>query len=420
VNKPVLVSILVAVVCAFAFRESAHAGFARTYAMRALSTNGIESGERAAQLAPADAEVHGARGVVLQRTENYGDACRELERAIQLRPRDYFLWMMLGVTRDLNDNQPGGLAALRESIRLAPFYAKPRWLTGNLLLRMGQVDDAFQQMRFAAERDAVLLPNVIDLAWGASRNDAAQTLALMQPQTDGARMALASFLAAHKEGAASLDQFRHAKSPAVAASDQLTQRLIESRFFSEAYEVWAKTHCPLCKPGAFVNGSFEEAVELNNQGFGWQIPANIKGVTPSVDEAEHENGSKSLRLDFNSPTETQAVLLSQLLVVKPGARYRISVHARTKAFLSITNPVIKVVDLSGDKSTTLAQSVIKSDTSEWQPYALYFSSGPNTGVVRLILTREECLNNPCPAFGTLWLDSFFLEEAYEKTEGSKQ
>lgn len=412
-NKSVVVSILVAVVCALAFRESARVGFARTYAMRALNTNGLESAERAAQLASADAEVHGARGVVLQRTENYPDACRELERAIQLRPRDYFLWMMLGVTRDLNDDQQGGLAALRESVRLAPLYAKPRWLAGNLLLRMGKVDESFQQMRFAAERDAVLLPNVMDLAWGTSGNDPAKTLALIQPQTDAARMALASFLAAHKEGAAALDQFRNSKSPTAVASDRLTQRLIESRFFSEAYEVWTKTHCPSCKPGAFINGSFEEAIELSNQGFGWQIPANVQGVTPSVDAAEHENGSKSLRLDFNSATDAQAILLSQLLVVKPGWRYRISVHARTKSFVSIANPAIKVVDMSGDKLTTLAQSLIKSDASDWQPYALYFSSGPTTRVVRLIVTREECLNNPCPAFGTLWLDSFFLDEVSE-------
>ena len=226
-------------------------------------------------------------------------------------------------------------------------------------------------------------------------------------------MALASFLAAHKEGAAALDQFRKAKSPAAATSDQLTQRLIESRFFTEAYEVWTKTHCPSCKPGTFINGSFEEAVELNNQGFGWQMPANTQGVTPSLDAAEHENGAKSLRLDFNGAADAQAVLLSQLLVVKPGWRYRISVHARTKAFVSITSPVIRVVDISGDTLTTLAQSLIKSDTSDWQPYALYFSSGPSTRVVRLIVTREECPNNPCPAFGTLWLDSFSLEEGSE-------
>lgn len=384
-------------------------GFARTYAMRALNTNGVESAERAARLAPADAEVHAARGVVLQRIENYADACRELEGAIQLRPRDYFLWMMLGVTRDLNDDQPGGLAALRESIRLAPFYAKPRWLIGNLLLRTGQVDEAFQQMRFAEERDAVLLPNVIDLAWGTSRNDPAKTVALIQPQTDGAHMALATFLAAHNEGVAALDQFRNAKSPAVSASDQLTRRLIESRFFAEAYEVWTKAHCSSCKPGTFINGSFEEDIQIGQQGFGWQTPDNINGVTFSVDTGEHENGAKSLRLDFHGNTDPQTRLVSQLVVVEPGRRYRVSLYAMTRLFVSAAVPAVRVIEASDDKLTTLAKVPVQLDVPGWRPYTIYFSSGPNTKAIQLVVNREDCLNNSCAAFGTLWLDGFSIE-----------
>jgi len=193
-KRATIISIVGALVCAAAVWESARIGIARSQAMNALSTNGITAAERSVQLLPLDAEVHAARGVVLQRTENYPDACRELERAIQLRPRDYFLWMMLGVTRDLNDDPQGGLAALRESVRLAPFYARPRWLLGNLLLRMGQLDEAFEQMRSAEEKDTALLPNVIDLAWGSSRKEPAKTAALIQPRTDRAHMTLAIFL----------------------------------------------------------------------------------------------------------------------------------------------------------------------------------------------------------------------------------
>jgi hypothetical protein len=398
-----------AVVCALALWESARIGFARTYAMSALTSNGLESAERAVQLLPSDAEVHAARGVVLQRTEDYADGCRELERAIQLRPRDYFLWMMLGVTRDLNDDQEGGLAALRESVRLAPFYAKPRWLLGNLLLRMGQVDEAFQQMRFAEERDAGLLPNVIDLAWGTSRDEPAKTVELIQPQTDRAHMALALFLAAHKEGAAALEQFRNAKSPTAAGSDQLTQRLVDSRFFSEGYEVWTKAHCPSCKPAAVINGSFEEDVELGHQGFGWQIPANMNDVTMSVDTAEHENGAKSLRIDFHGNADPQPKLVSQLIVVQPGRRYRVSVQGMTKSIVSTAGPVVRVIDVSDDKLTTLAKVPIRLDAPGWQPYTISFSSGPGTRAVRLVVNREDCPNNSCAAFGTLWLDEFTIE-----------
>ena len=46
-NKSIVVSIVVAVVCALALWESARIGFARTYAMSALTSNGLESAERA-------------------------------------------------------------------------------------------------------------------------------------------------------------------------------------------------------------------------------------------------------------------------------------------------------------------------------------------------------------------------------------
>jgi hypothetical protein len=410
-KRATIISIVGALVCAAAVWESARIGIARSQAMNALSTNGIAAAERSVQLAPRDAEVHAARGVVLQRTENYPEACRELERATELRPRDYFLWMLLGVTRDLNDDQPGGLAALRESVRLAPFYAKPRWLLGNLLLRMGQVEEAFQQMRFAEERDATLLPNVIDLAWGTSGNDPAKTVALVQPQTDGAHMALAIFLASHKEGAVAMDQFRNAKSTTATASQQLTQRLIELRFFGEAYEVWTKARCPSCKPASFVNGSFEEDIELNPQGFGWQIPGNMNGVTLSVDTSEHENGAKSLRIDFHGNTDTQSKLVSQLVVVEPGRRYRVSLRAMTKSFVSAARPVVSLVDASDEKLTVLGESLITADAVGWRPYVITFAAGPNTRALRLIVSLENCPEISCGAFGTLWLDSIRLEQS---------
>src|SRR5207244_467924 len=270
-NKSAVITIVGAVVCALAIWQSARVGFARTQAMNALVTNGTVAAERSARMLPNDAEVHAARGIVLQHTENYADACRELERAVQLRPRDYFLWLMLGVTRDLNDDQQCALTALRESVSLAPFYAKPRWQIGNLLLRMGQTEEAFKHLRLASETDPSLVPNVIDLAWGISQNDPAKTVTLVQPQSDGAHMSLAIFLAAQKQAGAAIEQFRAAKSAASADADPLIQRLIESRSFNEAFEVWVKEHCESCRPGTVVNGGFEADIDVSERGFGWQM-----------------------------------------------------------------------------------------------------------------------------------------------------
>jgi len=408
VNKSAVICIVAAAVCALAIWESAKIGFARTAAQNALRTNDAGIADRAVRSLPNDAEVHAARGIVLQRIENYPEAGRELERAIQLRPRDYFLWMMLGVTRDLNDDQQGAVSALRESVALAPAYAKTHWLLGNLLLRMDQVDEAFKELRFAADRDPSLLPNVIDLAWGMSHNDAAQTVAAISPQTDSARMSLAVFLAAHKQGTAAINQFRNLKSFSLPGADRLMYELIESKFIGEAFEVWTRTHCAACKPGSLINGSFEDDIDVARNGFGWQISSDAPNVTLSVDASEHESGARSLRLDFHGSSNSAIALASQIVMADPATRYRLSFQAKTKSFVSAGAPQVKVIDASSDSVLVLGQSSSLSDVNSWRPFTIEFTTGANTRAVQVVVARQACPANPCAAFGTLWLDSFSI------------
>ena len=408
-EKSAVICIVGAAVCALAIWESARIGFARTAAQGALRTNDTAIADRAVRGLPNDAEVHAARGIVLQRNESYAEGCRELERAIQLRPRDYFLWLMLGVTRDLNDDQQGAVLGLRESVALAPAYAKPHWLLGNLLLRTAQIDEAFKELRLAADRDPSLWPSVIDLAWGISHNDAAQTVAAIQPHNDSARMSLAVFLAAHKQGAAAIDQFRRVKSPPLAGADRLMNELIESKFIAEAFEVWTKAHCAGCKPGSLVNDSFEDDINVGQSGFGWQISTDAPNVTLSVDASEHESGSRSLRIDFHGSSNSATTVASQIVIANPGTRYRLSFQAMTKSFVSAAAPLVRVIDASDESVSVLGQSSSLSDATSWRPFTIEFTTGANSRAVGVLVSRQACLNSPCAAFGTLWLDSFALD-----------
>src|SRR2546430_12692165 len=114
---------------------------------------------------------------------------------------------MLGVTRDENQDEEGALRALRQAVALAPSYAPPRWQLGNLLLRMGQYDEAFAEMRRAAIGNPNLWPNVIDLAWGVYGGDVDLVVKIIQPQTEAARLSLAFFFARHNQPASALEQF---------------------------------------------------------------------------------------------------------------------------------------------------------------------------------------------------------------------
>ena len=405
----VLIAVLAAAGCCAGLWQAARIGRARTLAQEALRTNNPAYAERAVSLAANDAETHAARGAVLQRTGDYPAACRELERAVQLRPRDYFLWMLLGVSRDLNNDQEGALRALRQATMLSPIYAKSHWLLGNLLLRTNNTGEAIQELRFAATSDETLLPNVIDLFWGIHHHDAAGTINALQPQTDNARMALAIFFAGQRQGLPALEQFRAIRSPTNEGFHNLLNAFLQARLFVEAYEVWARLHQMSGSPG-LLNAGFEDEIAVGEIGFGWQISDNVPNVTMSADPTQYQSGRKSLRIDFHGESSPTTPAVTQLALVKPRTNYRLTFQARAKDFLSATSPVLMVIDASDEKGRTLAESSGLSAATAWQEFSIDFTTTDQTNAVRLQFIRPGCGSNPCAAFGTVWLDSFDLRE----------
>src|SRR5207237_9736217 len=107
----------------------------------------MAAADRAVALSPADAETHQVRGEIIQRSEDYQAAAQEFEGAVALRPRDYYLWLLLGVARDQNNDQPGAVQAWRQWVTLAPAYAPAHWPLGNVLLRAGATGQAFAELR---------------------------------------------------------------------------------------------------------------------------------------------------------------------------------------------------------------------------------------------------------------------------------
>ncbi len=412
--KRIAIAAIGIIACGFGIWQAARAGVARTLAQYAFVTNDRDAAARAVQLLPADAETHATRGVVLQHTENYPEATRELERAVQLRPRDYFPWLILGVTRDLNGDHNGALEALRQSVALAPSYAKTHWQLGNLLLRLDRTDEAFAELRFAASSDSTLLPNVIDLAWGTYRNDAAKTTEAIHPHTDSARLALAIFFAQHKQGTAALDQFRALKSTSDERVHDLVHELLAAKLFPEAYEAWSRIHNSRATTPSLLNGSFEEDIVVGQNGFGWQIPSELSDITISVDPSLFQSGTKSLRIDFHGNSKPADALVSQVVVVRPATRYQLAFYVSSKDFVSAAPPVVTVTDAADQKTVLARSSSLVTDAAGWRSISIDFTTGKETSAISLRLLRQDCTSDPCAAFGTLWLDSFALREQTTK------
>jgi len=412
--KRITIAAVGIVACAFGIWQAARVGVARTLAQYAIVTNDRDAAARSVRLLPNDAETHSTRGVVLQHTENYLAATRELERAVQLRPRDYFPWMILGVTRDINGDAKGALDALRQSVALAPGYAKTHWQLGNLLLRLGQTDEAFRELRFAALSDPTLLPNVIDLAWGTYRNDAAKTVEVIQPQKDSARLALAIFFAQHKQGTGALDQFRALKSTPDERVHDLVHELLTAKLFSEAFEVWLRIHNVPATTPSLRNGGFEEDIVVGQNGFGWRIPSDPSNVTISIDPSQFQSGARSLRIDFHGNSKPADPLASQFVVVKPLTHYQLTFYVSSKDFVSAAPPIVTARDAADEKIIIARSASLITDAGGWRSTSVDFITGKETNAVDIKLSRQDCSSDPCAAFGTLWLDSFALSEQATK------
>ncbi len=336
------------------------------------------------------------------------EAVKELELAASLRPRDDYLWLQLGLIRD-ELKRPEALLAFNEAVRLAPYYAHPQWQRGNFLLRSGSYEEAFGDMRSAAASNQTLVPSLIDLAWGVSRENPELTQRWAGINDDKMRIAFALFLTKHGKARDALEQFRACKVVSYELRRELLQEMISASAFREAFEIWRGIERKDSGPQTSINdGDFEASSGFDNTGFGWRFSQASQGSRFSLDTNQPQTGSRSLLVNFLGYSDPAEVLLSQFVLVEPSRRYRVNFGARTEEIVTGGLPVIVVNDAAGEKKQLGQSTGIES--SAWRTLSFDFQTEAKTEAVALSLQRKQCSSAPCPIFGSLWLDNFSIEE----------
>ena len=376
----------------------------RMFVRYALATNSIEGADAAVRLTPSDPEAHRARATVFTRLQEADEAAKSLERATALRYRDDYLWIDLGNTREDLGNTDGSLAALDQAVRWAPYYAHTHWQRGNLLLRMGRATDAFADLRSAAVANPRYAPNVIDLAWGISRNDIKTTEALLDIKNDNERLAFIRYLARNGKGKEVIDQCRLLTNPlSTETKTELSRLLFNSKSFREAFALLHGADEP-----ALVNAGFEDPLVLNDSGFDWIIAPQQKNHL-AIDVSEKLSGAKSLQINLDGTWTPGTPLLSQTFVVSSNTSYRLSFAVKTKDLVTGGPPLIAVNDATNDQLLGKSEN-FPTATTPWTKLSLNFTTLPTSQAAVIRLQRNNCDSSPCPIFGTLWLDEFTIEQ----------
>jgi Tfp pilus assembly protein PilF len=401
--------------CFWGIWSSGREGLSQLFAGNGLLTNRLEETDWAIKLNPATAEAHYARASLLYNQDELAEAIKEYERAVALRPHDYALWLELGRARDQANDVAGALAAFREATQLAPFYAQPHWQLGNTLLRSGRRDEALAELRSAANSDPRLLPAAINFGWALFDGDAQAIEQALQPQTAAAHLALASVFAKHGKASEAVAQFRAAGTVSNEQRRTLLADLLGSKDFAAAFAVWSsgrQENGADSRQGlaAFANGGFEEPVALDDPGFGWQLASNLPSVRASLDPAGPHAGTYSLRLDWNGDSPPATPIISELVLVEPKMRYRLSFAARTQEMLTIGLPLVTVSDARDSERVSGQSQTFPRGTSSWQDYAIEFVTGETTEAVLIVIRRQNCATTPCAAIGHAWVDDFFIQK----------
>ncbi|NOT62630.1 MAG: tetratricopeptide repeat protein [Acidobacteria bacterium] len=381
-------------------------GMSRLLSLHGRATGLLDSATEAVRLSPTDAEAHYAQATALLEAGQSQAALPALEQAVRWRPRDYGLWLALARARDLTGDNTGALAAFRQAVQRAPHYAQPRWQLGNWLLRAGQVEEAFVELRSAAASDATLLPNAADLAWSAFNGDARAVERVIQPQNDGARMTLAVLAAKRGKTEEALQLFRAAQQVPDDERRRLLTALLSAHRFHEAFEVWAAGRG---EAATITDGGFEQGWPPDESSFGWVRVRDAQTVRLSFDAQRPHSGRTSLRIDWNGNSDPSQSLLLQLVPVQPRRVYRLNFIARTHELVAGGAPEVLVMDVES-QGRALAQTLaLPLGTSDWRTYAMEFRTSDTTNAVRVIVRRQGCsAAGPCPAFGKLWVDDFAL------------
>jgi tetratricopeptide (TPR) repeat protein len=271
-------------------------------------------------------------------------AVSEYYEAVKIRPDDFALWLGLARARELAGDNEGAVAAAKQAILLAPFYAQPHYQVGNILLRAGRRDEGFRELRFAGASNPTLMPGVIDLAWRLSSGNVQFVQQAIEPNTPEAYRMLGQYFRQRKEIDSAIAMFTAAGAASEVDRQSYVAELLAANRFGEAARLWSVGHSNGVAPGVMIDPGFEQESDLNEPGFGWRLGESREGFQLSLDTANPKEGRTSLKIEFKGASNPASPIVSQLVLVDRRARYQLRFAIRAEDIVSGGLPQVVVID----------------------------------------------------------------------------
>jgi tetratricopeptide (TPR) repeat protein len=388
--------------------NTARSGLASLLTTSAANTSQIAAANAAVSFDTSNPDAHYIRATILS-SSDLPASISEYEQAALARPEDYVLWLSLARARELGGDTAGAVSAARQAVPLAPYYGEPHYQLGNILLRAGEREEAFKELRLAGESNPTLMPGIIDLAWRVSNGNIEFVTRAIAPGSPSAYLALGKYFRQREAVGAAIAMYAAAGNAADEDRNPFMGELIATKRFKDAASLWTVERGKAVEPGVMIDPGFEQESNLDEPGFGWRLGEKRQGFHLALDTNNPQEGRSSLKVDFAGDSDPSSPVISQLVLIEPGSHYQLRFAVRSESIVSGGPPLLAVIDADTGKPLKQSEPFSKS-TDGWREYTIDFDSGQSATALKLALQRQACDKSPCPIFGRLWLDNFTLKK----------
>lgn len=371
----------------------------------AADANAPEIGDLATSWAPGDPAGY----ALIASAASPEAGVNAFEAAVRRAPNDFRWRIDLGRAYEQAERAADAEREFRIATDLAPNLSQPRWSLGNFLLRSKRIDQAFAELRIAAEKNELYRDEVFALIWDYSSKDASrlEALAADSPQLVAR---LAYFFAARGRAEDALRswnrvpaEFRDSQmAKAIALGLFEKQHFRESLAFANDYGAERGTVA-----GSLTNPSFDEPLMGDGTLFAWSILRSDSRFDAAPDSRVRKDGARSLRATFKGSLKTGFANIFQTVVVEPGARYRLAGWVRTEDLRSAGLPFLDVINPATGARLGASKPFPAGD-NDWTEVAADFTVPPEASGVTIRTVRVDC-GEDCPITGIFWYDGFRLE-----------
>jgi hypothetical protein len=377
-----------------------------------------EGYERAVRLEPTDSQNWYILGRYWQYNLENPDAARAVRSylsALSFNPASWEAWLDLATAYESEGNLPAARDAFLHAKKVYPLSAEVSWRFGNFLLRQGERDNAFSEMRLAVQADPKRAAEAFSRALRAG-SDIATTLDRVLPPISEAYLDVIwdQTTDGHTENALKVWDRIPPLHPHISLYDSfsLVGALMGEKRFAEASKVWDQAAAlaglgDLQSPAASVlwDGGFESNV--SGGGFSWIFLQEFRSVQVGFDAQEKHSGNRSLRITFDGKSNINYLGVCHYVPVKPSTTYLFSAWVKPRALTTDQGLHFQLHPVGTQYNSTANTSEIHG-TAPWTRIEMPWTSAKDVHELQVCLARFPSDEGDNKIQGTVWVDDVAL------------